>query len=43
MMTAIAVIGLTYRAEKKPMLLAWDTVAIVFVFMINLVLLYNLR
>lgn len=40
MMTAIAIIGLTYRAEKKQMRLAWDSVAIVFVFMINLVLLY---
>jgi cation:H+ antiporter len=43
MMTAIAIIGLTYRAEKKPMLLAWDSVAIVFVFMVNLALLYAMR
>ncbi|PIV83236.1 MAG: sodium:proton exchanger [Nitrospirae bacterium CG_4_9_14_3_um_filter_53_35] len=43
MMTAIAVIGLTYRAEKKPMLLAWDSVMIVFVFMVNFVLLYSMR
>lgn len=43
MMTAIAIIGLTYRAEKKPMFLAWDSVGIVVVFMINLWLLYTLR
>lgn len=43
MMTAIAVIGLTYRAEKKQMVLAWDSVGIVFVFTINLVLLYLTR
>ncbi len=40
MMTAIAIIGLTYRAEKKPMFLAWDSVGITIVFMINLTLLY---
>lgn len=40
MMTAIAIIGLTYRAEKKPMLLAWDSAVIVALFMINLTLLY---
>ncbi len=43
MMTAIAVIGLTYRAEKKPMFLAWDSVGIVFVFLINLGMLYAFR
>jgi cation:H+ antiporter len=43
MMTAIAVIGLTYRAEKKPMLLAWDSVVIVLVYMINIALLFSMR
>ncbi|OGW54618.1 MAG: sodium:proton exchanger [Nitrospirae bacterium RBG_19FT_COMBO_55_12] len=43
MMTAIAIIGLTYRAEKKQMLLAWDSVGIVVVYMINLALLYSMR
>jgi cation:H+ antiporter len=43
MMTAIAIIGLTYRAEKKRMLLAWDSAGIVVVYMINLALLYSLR
>jgi len=43
MMTAIAIIGLTYRAEKKPMLLAWDSATIVVVYMINLALLYSMR
>jgi cation:H+ antiporter len=43
MMTAIAIIGLIYRSEKKPMLLAWDSAGIVVVFMLNLVLLYNMR
>lgn len=38
MMTAIAIIGLTYRAEKKQMLLAWDSAGIVAVFLINLTL-----
>jgi cation:H+ antiporter len=43
MMTAIAIIGLTYRAEKKRTLLSWDSAAIVVVYMINLALLYSLR
>lgn len=43
MMTAIAIIGLTYRAEKKPIPLAWDSVGIVVVYLINLTLLYSMR
>ncbi|MEW6213614.1 MAG: sodium:calcium antiporter, partial [Nitrospirota bacterium] len=42
-MTIIAIIGLTYRAEKKPLFLAWDSIGIVLVYMINLMLLYMLR
>ena len=42
-MTTIAIIGLTYRAERKPLLLAWDSIGIVLVYVINLMLLYMLR
>jgi len=42
-MTTIAVIGLTYRAEKKPLFLAWDSIAIISVYVSNLMLLYMLR
>lgn len=42
-MTAIAVIGLTYRTEKKRLFLAWDSIGIVLVFIINLMLLYAMR
>ncbi|MFA5352680.1 MAG: hypothetical protein WC291_00460 [Thermodesulfovibrionales bacterium] len=42
-MTAIAVIGLTYRAEKKPLFLAWDSVGILLVYLLNLMVLYRLR
>jgi cation:H+ antiporter len=43
MMSTIAIIGLTYRSEKKQMLLAWDSAGIVVMYLINLVLLYSLR
>ena len=43
MMTASAIIGSTYCAEKKPMRLAWDLAGIAVVFMINLALLYGMR
>jgi cation:H+ antiporter len=39
-MTSIAVIGLTYRARRKPFFLAWDAMAIVAVFAANMGLLY---
>lgn len=42
-MTAIAIIGLTYRAEKKKLFLAWDSAGMVLIFVINLVLLYILK
>lgn len=42
-MTVIAVIGLTYRAEKKRLLLAWDSIGIATVYITNLVLLYMMR
>lgn len=43
LMTAIAIIGLTYHSEKKPLFLAWDSIGILFVYVINLMLLYTLR
>lgn len=42
-MTTIAVIGLTYRTEKKMLFLAWDSAAIVLIYVINLMLLYISR
>jgi len=42
-MTAIAIIGLTYRAEKKQLFLAWDSIGIVLVYVLNLILLYLLK
>lgn len=42
-MTAIAIIGLTYGAEKKKFFTAWDSVGIVLIFVINLMLLYILK
>ncbi|MEW6162164.1 MAG: sodium:calcium antiporter [Nitrospirota bacterium] len=42
-MTTIAIIGLTYRAEKKPLFLAWDSIGIILVYVVNLMLLYMLR
>ena len=39
-MTGIAIIGLTYRAEKKRLFLAWDSLGIVFVYIVNIMLLY---
>ncbi len=42
-MTAVAVIGLTYRAEKKKLFLAWDSIGMVLIFVINLILLYMLK
>lgn len=42
-MMTIAVIGLTYRASKKPLFLAWDAMGIVAVYILNLFLLYMLR
>jgi cation:H+ antiporter len=42
-MTGIAIIGLTYRAEKKRLFLAWDSLGIVFVYIVNIMLLYMVR
>jgi cation:H+ antiporter len=42
-MTTIAVISLTYRAEKKALPMAWDSIAIVLIYIGNVMLLYMLR
>jgi cation:H+ antiporter len=42
-MSAAAIIGLTYRNERKPLLLAWDSIAIVLIYVANLMLLYMLK
>jgi cation:H+ antiporter len=42
-MTTIAVIGLTYRTERKLLFLAWDSIAMVFVFIVNLMLLFMFK
>ncbi len=42
-MITIAIIGLTYRAEKKPLLLAWDSTGILIVYILNVILLYIFR
>jgi cation:H+ antiporter len=39
-MTSIAIIGLTYQAERKLLRMSWDSLAMVFVFIANLMLLY---
>lgn len=43
LMTSIAIIGLTYRAEKKGLILAWDSIGIMLVYIVNIMLLYTLR
>jgi cation:H+ antiporter len=42
-MTAIAIIGLTYRAEKKRLFMAWDSIGIALVYVMNLMILFVLR
>lgn len=42
-MTAIAIIGLTYRSKNKPFLLAWDTLLILIMYILNMLLLYHLQ
>ncbi len=42
-MTAIAIIGLTYRAGKKRFIFAWDSVAIMAVYALATLMLYLLR
>jgi cation:H+ antiporter len=42
-MTSIAVIGLTYRAEKKPLFIAWDSMSLIIVYVANLLLLFGIK
>jgi cation:H+ antiporter len=42
-MTAMAIIGLTYRASKKTFFLAWDSVGITVIYISNLICLYLLK
>jgi cation:H+ antiporter len=42
-MTAIAMIGLTYRASKKRFLFAWDSLAIVIVYLYSVSMVYMLH
>ena len=42
-MTAIAIIGLTYRSKNKPFFLAWDTLLIIIMFIFNMIILYQLQ
>jgi cation:H+ antiporter len=42
-MTTIAIIALTYHTGKKPLFLAWDSIGIILVYVVNLMLLYKLK
>ena len=42
-MTSAAVIGLTYRSEKKKLPLAWDSIGMILIYVANMSLLYLLR
>jgi cation:H+ antiporter len=42
-MSAIAVIGFTYRAEKKRLWLAWDSIGMVAIYLMNLLILFSMR
>ncbi len=43
LMTAIAIIGLTYRAGKKPLIFAWDSMAIIVVYFVGILVLYTMK
>jgi cation:H+ antiporter len=43
LMTAIAIIGLTYRASKKPLIFAWDSIGILVVYFVAILVLYTMR
>ena len=42
-MTSSAIIGLTYRAEKRTLFLAWDSIVMILLYMANLLSLYMLK
>jgi len=39
-MTSVTIVGFTYRAEKKRLLMAWDSITIVLIYLASMVLLY---
>jgi hypothetical protein len=41
-MSAIVIVGLTFRTAPKRFLLAWDTFLILVVYVVNLILLYHI-
>ncbi len=43
--TSVAIIGFTYRTERKKFFIPWDSIIIIFIFifLINLLLLYIMR
>ncbi|WP_038056480.1 sodium:calcium antiporter [Thermodesulfobacterium hydrogeniphilum] len=43
LMISIIIIGILYRTEKKKILLAWDSLLIIIIYLLNLMILYNLR
>jgi cation:H+ antiporter len=42
-MMSIAIIGLTYRAERKALFMAWDSICMVLFYVINMALLFLMR
>ena len=42
-MSSIAILGFTYRAEKKRLWLAWDSTGMVAVYLVNLLILFSMR
>ncbi len=43
MMTAIAIVGLTYRTRQRFLFLAWDSVGIILIYMITTSILFSMR
>lgn len=43
LMTSIAIIGLTYRSEKKKFFFSWDSLGIFMVYFLTIVILYQMR
>jgi cation:H+ antiporter len=42
-MSAIAIIGLSYKAGRKKFFIAWDSMALMAIFLINMAVLYTLK
>jgi cation:H+ antiporter len=42
-MSAIAIIGLSYKSGRKQFFIAWDSMALMAVFLMNMAVLYMLR